>query len=67
MSIESMSKAEAVAVLFDMAAKGGGRREVEAIQLAVRSLVKRRFDQLKARAGRRDRESAHVVKEGGKA
>lgn len=48
-----MSRKEAASVLMDMAGGGASRRQICALQLAVRSLVKRHFDCMKNRARRK--------------
>ena len=60
-----MCGCEAAAVLMEMARGGGSRQEVEALQLGVRSLVKRYFDQMKNRAVRQARRlGAELIGEG---
>ena len=50
-----MSRSEAAFTLMEMARGGGGvpRKECEALQLAVRTLVKRHFDCMKNRINRK--------------
>ena len=48
-----MSRSEAAALLMDMSRGGVSREQVEALQLGVRALVKRHFDQMKNRANRK--------------
>lgn len=51
-----MSRSEAAALLMDMSRRGGvSREEAEALQLGVRSLVKRHFDNIKNKINRKAR------------
>ena len=49
-----MSRSEAASLLMDMA-RGVSREQVEALQLGVRSLVKRHFDKIKNKINRKAR------------
>ena len=61
MDKDVMSRAEAAFVLMKMMRRGGGTvREVEALQVGVRCLVKRHCDCMKNRA-RRNEKSAESV------
>ena len=51
-----MSRSEAAFTCMEMARGGGARNQCEALQLAVRSLVKRHFDCMKNRANRKARQ-----------
>ena len=62
MNSVSMSKAEAALVCMEMA-RGGAREQCEALQIAVRSLVKRHFDQMKNRASRKEQPRAVATAE----
>ena len=53
-----MSRVEAATVLMAMARGGVSREQCEALQLGVRAIVKRHFDQQKNWAVRRDRRRA---------
>ena len=55
MDKDVMSRAEAAFVLMKMMRRGGTVREVEALQVGVRSLVKRHCDCMKNRARRNEK------------
>ena len=48
-----MSRSDAAALLMDMSKGGVSRKQVEALQMGVRALVKRHFDCMKNRANRK--------------
>lgn len=50
-----MSRSEAAALLMDMSRRVVSREEAEALQLGVRSLVKRHFDTIKNKINRKAR------------
>ena len=50
-----MSRSEAAFLLMDMSRGGVSREQVEALQLGVRSLVKRHFDSIKNKINRKAR------------
>ena len=54
MDKDVMSRAEAAYVLMEMMRRGGAAREIEALQVGVRSLVKRHCDSMKNRARRKE-------------
>lgn len=53
MSERVMSRSEAAALLMDMSRGGVSHEQVEALQLGVRTLVKRHFDCMKNRTVRK--------------
>ena len=48
-----MSRSKAASLLMDIARRGVTREQVEALQLGVRTLVKRHFDCMKNKASRK--------------